>query len=412
MNIIYRAIFQPYAITIFVSLFLAFCNIFVPKYFLDENDFRNYRFFFNIANIFGPLLILGVDLSVGFIKLKKLIEFIKFYLIFIFFSIIILTIGESIYSEFNLSIVCGVLFLSSINLIASLFLKIGNVKSFYFLSQIYSKIIPISALFLPLFFLENFDIDISILIACLFLAMPIFLIIPFIWSKDNVSPSISVLNLKVIGLVFGTLGIDMILRIPYLLSLNSEPAITNLIDILTAFTSIILYPAMLYSRKLEVNSKMHPAKFYNQIRSGYFSISLIQLFLILIGTFSIWYIIRIGLISNGLDQILKIACGLAFCSTMISVIPNFIKLYISNSLDSYRLNLLWLGMCMMLIAAFNLGFIEDIILLSVIFMILSFSIQYAIAVKWTKSYSTFLNYGSLSISLIFFLAFIFSYLYG
>ena len=71
VNRIFRSILQPYAIVILVSLFLAFANIFVPKYFLDESDFRSYRLFFNVANIFGPLLLLGVDLSVGFIKLKK-----------------------------------------------------------------------------------------------------------------------------------------------------------------------------------------------------------------------------------------------------------------------------------------------------------------------------------------------------
>ena len=73
INRLFGSILQPYAIVILVSLFLAFANIFVPKYLLDENDFRSYRLFFNIANIFGPLLLLGVDISVGFIELKKLI---------------------------------------------------------------------------------------------------------------------------------------------------------------------------------------------------------------------------------------------------------------------------------------------------------------------------------------------------
>ena len=411
VNRILRFILQPYAIVILVSLFLAFANIFVPKYFLDESDFRSYRLFFNVANIFGPLLLLGVDLSVGFIELKKLIGFIKSYLVFVIFSIIILVIAESIHSEFNTRILYGILFVGAINLIASLLLKDGKVNSFYFLSQVYTKTIPISGLFLSFCFFGNFDIDFSILLACFFLAIPLFVLIPYLRLSKNIAPSISVLDSKVVGMVFSTLGIDMVLRLPYLLSLNGEPAITNLIDIVTAFTSILLYPAMLYSRKIEVSSKMNPVIFYKQIRSGYFSIGGIQLLLAIIGVCSLWYIFKAGLISYELGQLLTIGFGLAFCSSMISVIPNFIKLYICQSFDNYKLNLLWLGMCFILIASFWVGDINDVILVTVIFVILSFICQYLIAVKWTGSYGIFLNYSSLTLSLMFLLMFIFSFQY-
>jgi hypothetical protein len=213
-------------------------------------------------------------------------------------------------------------------------------------------------------------------------------------------------------MVFGTLAIDMVLRVPYLLSLDGEAAITNLIDIVIAFTSILLYPAMLYSRKIEVSSKMNPAIFYKQIQSGYFSIGVIQLLLATIGACSLWYIGKIGLISYELGQLLTIGFGLAFCSTMISVIPNFIKLYICQSFNNYKLNLLWLGMCFILSASFWIGYIDNVILVTVIFVTFSFICQYSIAVNWTGSYSIFLNYSSLTLSLMFLLMFIFSYQYA
>lgn len=412
MKHILKVVFEPHGIVIFVSLFLAFSNIFIPKYFLDESDFRDYRLFFNIANQFGPILLLGVDLSVGFIKLNKLIGFIKFYLIFIFFSILILVIGESINSEFNTIIIYGVLFVGAIHLIASLLLKDGKINSFYFFSQIYLKLIPISALFLSFSLFGNFDIDFSILLACLFLSIPLFMLIPYLRSSKNIAPSISVLDSRVVGMVFGTIAIDLALRLPYLLSLNGEPAISNLIDIVTAFTSILLYPAMLYSRKIEVSSEMKPVIFYEQIRSGHLSISLIQLLLGMIGAFSIWYLGKIGLISFELGQLLKIGFGLAFASTILSVIPSFIKLYILQSFDNYRINLLWLGLCFVLSASFIFGYINDVILLGVIFVFISFICQYSIAVKWTGSYGLFIIHNSLILSIICLFMFIFSYQYA
>lgn len=409
---IFRAIFQPYAIAILVSLFLAFSNIFVPKYFLDENDFRNFRWFFNIAFIFGPLLLLGVDLAVGFIELKKLIGFIKFYLIFVFVAVTILVFSESTDLAINTRVVYGVLFVGAINLIASLLLKVGRVNSYYFLSQVYMKIIPLTAIFFSTYFFEEFDLDFSILIACMLLAIPIIAMIPYLWSKENISPSIKVLDSKVVGLVFGTLGVDMILRMPYLLSLGGEPTVTNLIDIVTAFTSILLYPAMLYSRKIEVSSKMQPAIFYNQIRLGYSSISGLQLSLAIVGACSLWYIGTIGLVAYELGLLLKTWSGLAFCATMISVIPNFIKIYISQGFDSSKNNLLWLSMFLILSIVFWAGYIDDVILITTVFVALTFICQYSIAVKWTESYGIFLNKGSLMLSLMFLFMFICSYQYA
>lgn len=407
-----RSVFQPYAIFLLVSLFLAFSNVFVPKYFLDENDFKNYRLFFNMANIFGPLLLLGVDLSVGFIELKKLIGFIKLYLIFVIVAITILVIGESIDSEFNTRILYGVLFVGSIQLVASLLLKIGKINGFYFLSQIYTKLIPISAMFLSICFFGIFSIEFSLLVACFLLAIPAIVSIPYLRSNKNIAPSIGVLDLKVVSLVFGTLAVDMVIRLPYLLSLDSEPGITNLIDIVTAFTSTLIYPVMLYSRKIELDSKMNPVDFYKKIRPGYFSIGGIQLLLVIIGVCSLWYVGRIGIVSYEPSQLIRIGFGLAFCSTMISVIPNFIKIYIFRGLDSYKHNLLWLSMCLTLSGFFWMGYIDDVILVTTIFVTLSFIGQYSIAVKWTGSYVVFLNYNSLALSLIFLLMFIYSYQYA
>jgi hypothetical protein len=403
---IFKAVFQPYAIAILVSLFLAFSNIFVPKYFLDENDFRNFRWFFNVAFIFGPLLLLGVDLAVGFIELKKLIGFIKLYLIFLIFSVTTLAVGEMIGIEIQTKVLYGILFVGAINLVASLLLKVGRVNSYYFLSQVYMKTIPLSSMFLSIYIFGHFNNEFSLLLACLFLAIPIAALIPYLLSTENTPPSFSVLESKVVGLVFGTLAIDMVLRLPYFLSLRGEPAFTNVIDIVTAFTSILLYPAMLYSRKIEVTSKMQASDFYRQIRSGYFSITGMQLLLAIAGACSLWYISGIGLVSYELSQLIRIGSGLAFCATMISVIPNFIKLYILHSLDSYKYSVLWLSTSLLIISSFWIGFINDVLLVTVIFVTMSFIFQYAVAVKWTKSYNIFLNYGSLALSLVFILIFI------
>jgi hypothetical protein len=327
-------------------------------------------------------------------------------------AITILVIGESIDSEFNTRILYGVLFVGSIQLVASLLLKIGKINGFYFLSQIYTKLIPISAMFLSICFFGIFSIEFSLLVACFLLAIPAIVSIPYLRSNKNIAPSIGVLDLKVVSLVFGTLAVDMVIRLPYLLSLDSEPGITNLIDIVTAFTSTLIYPVMLYSRKIELDSKMNPVDFYKKIRPGYFSIGGIQLLLVIIGVCSLWYVGRIGIVSYEPSQLIRIGFGLAFCSTMISVIPNFIKIYIFRGLDSYKHNLLWLIMCLTLSGFFWMGYIDDVILVTTIFVTLSFIGQYSIAVKWTGSYVVFLNYNSLALSLIFLLMFIYSYQYA
>lgn len=409
---IIRAVLQPYALVILASLFLAFSNVFVPKYFLEESEFRDFRLFFNIASIFGPLLLLGVDLAVGFIELKKLLEFSKLYLMVAFAAVIFLVFTENTSSVQNARVLYGALCVGAINLVASLMLKVGRINSYYFFSQIYIKIIPLSVMFFSIYYTGVFDLDSSVFLACILLTLPSIGLLPYFWSREYTPPSIKALDARVVGLVFGTLAVDMVLKIPYLLSLGGDPAVTNIIDIVTAFTSILLYPAMLYSRKIEISSKMRPATFYEQIGSGYTSISGLQCVLTIIGGCSLLYVEAIGLIKYDQGLLVKAWSGLGFSATAIAVIPNFIKIYISNGLINSKYSLILLCIFLLLATIFSVGYISDPVLVSVIFVTLFFGWQYMIALEWTKSNHIFLNKGSFVLALLFLLVFACSYQYG
>ena len=406
-----KSIFKPYALFFLISLFLAFSNVFIPKYFLSEDGFKTFRSFFNLANIYGPLLILGVDVGVGVIKKLKLISFIKFSTILLTIIIPSVFLWGGLQGNQIIFSLVGALLVGSIQLTGSFFLKFGKLNLFYFVSQIYGKIIPLAVLLLTYIFYEGFHPIFTFAIACVLLAIPIISLAPYFFKNNKVSPNLSALKPSIVGLVFGTMAIDLALRLPYLMSFNGDIAVTNIIDICTAFTTTLLYPAMLYSRHIEVNSKMVPGAFYQEACSGYFSIFSVQLIITMVAIICVSFATWIGVLEYDTALLIQIGSGLAFCATIMSVIPNFLKIYICTGFNRKRLNYLWLAMIVALFSMWWVGYFINVVFLIMCFLIITTFIQYFIAKDWVKSSGIFVNYYSLSLSLVFLVVYSYESIY-
>ena len=157
----------------------------------------------------------------------------------------------------------------------------------------------------------------------------------------------------------------------------------------------------------KISSKMEPKVFYDNVKSGYFSIGMLQLMLLSASVLALAVALFIGLISYEINGLIRVFSGLAFCSVVISIIPNFVKLYINKGFNRRKHNYIWLSMCLILSLIWWGGLVGDIMILTATFVIISFLIQYSIAIAWTGSYKSFLNYYSLGLSSICLMTFIY-----
>ena len=314
-------------IILITSLALSFTNLFAVRIiFLDSEAVAVMRSILVIGLMLSPITIFGLDTVIGKIN-EKIIA--KLYYIFLLGSVIltvIIIIFEASY--FYSALLALTIGMSQFN--ASIYLIEGKDFRFKIYSQLAPKIILVLSLILTSIIgvrIQDFMVINSILLILLNIA---------IYLGNNQSNRVTIhltkkdLNelsqLALTGLSALFIS-DLVIRMPYLMSLNGPPQISNEYDIATAFTSTWILPLAIATRIDEVKSGYNYKRYSLAILQKKMSINLQVLVLVISSIIIIRLVTAFSFISETFDGIMIAMLSTGWPAFLIILFPNTTRMY-------------------------------------------------------------------------------------
>lgn len=300
----------------FISLFLNFLIILLPLNFFPPEEVKLFRQILNIANVAVPIFILGIDNSVPILTLNRILSFAKYH-----FFITFLVIIFSLFYESILSIALS-LSIASIVVASSLARKVGNMKFYFFSTQLVQKILILLIVCLYILYkvISINDYFKILCILCLTYSVLIYLNLREEKSKTNI---ISFYKTALDSIRFGISAAfyQFLIRSPYFLLLPAASATTiNKYDLALACSQTIIMPSLMRSKYLDVIDNWSPDLFYREIKRIDNALFIQEIFLFIVFLIVLAILSFLGLTPFDMNALIK---SYLVCSSIVFLISSF-----------------------------------------------------------------------------------------
>ena len=314
-----------------MSLSLSMLLILIPQFLLNETDFRDFRFFTNMAAIMAPIFLVGIDHATAWLTRHQLLwlqtryQFIGLLVAGLSLALWAINITEYFYIVFGF-------FLAILHLTGNIYRKDERFTAYLIVSQLAPKIAPL--LILVVLFLGSNYHQTHFEIAVLSSVIALCIVLSFGTKTDKepepVSPE------KWLGIfAFGVAAFAniVILRLGYLTTLEKElaPQIVNIFDISSACAAAVIMPVLIKSRVVEIGSGLDVFSFLAEYRKFHIQTLIQQFFLI----FAFGFILAVGSLLSIFEYEIFVFLGiyLVLCGQCLvfATFPNFFNLVSSRS---------------------------------------------------------------------------------
>lgn len=313
---------------IIVSLALSFCNVFVVRIMEDDPDrISAIRSLLVVSSLFSPVFILGLDTVIGKIK-RTLVT--KLNLAF-FVAIAFVFLLNFLLQSFWLSVALLAFVQGYTQYVAAQKLLVQKDLAFKIHSQLFAKLVVFIVLIIALYFtlsIYTFALICATIIIVgnvKFLGLNLGNMRLSRLTEDNSDvKSLIFLSTGALSALFVT---DLMLRMPYLISLMSSSQIANEYDIAVAFTSTWVLPLLIGSRQLEVKAKYNYLVYlseYKKLRNS----TLVQT-IILVGCsiVAIYISGRLGLMKENISNVYYALAISSVPALLLLIFPNITRMF-------------------------------------------------------------------------------------